>query len=166
MAIDESKRENLLQDATVYQTRLLFRGQADGLQEHECFVGFRASGGWSIYVGEDPVFQFTQSGQLRRLYWQGGRYMASGEKLIRLQRGVLGGRVRFEQQELTTSEQDGLLAEGQRVLSSFLLGLQTGRLQQVGVVADESEAPFERVVNGLQQVANNLCLASQPNVDA
>lgn len=166
MAINETKRENLLQDATVYQTRLLFRGQVEGLQEQELFVGFRSSGDWSLYVGEDPVFQFTQSGQLRRLYWHSTRFMAQGAKLVSLRRAARGGRVRFEQQELSGSEQESLLRDCREVIECTLRGLKTRQFQLAGFVAEHAQAPLERVMDGLEQVAQDLRLASHPNANA
>ncbi len=64
--------------------------------ELEIFLGIRAGSGWSIYFGEDPVLQFNERGQLRRLYLAGSKYAAAGGKLEKLTRRQLGGRVRLE----------------------------------------------------------------------
>jgi len=82
MAINRQPREDLMRDATAYPRRLL-------LHHPRCnaiFIGFRNQGGWSVYFGEDPVYQFNAQQKLRRVHFEKQNYAAEQGKLLRLNR--------------------------------------------------------------------------------
>jgi hypothetical protein len=89
MALQEHDREDLLRDATAMPIRGLWKDAADV----EWFVGFRATGAMSIYVGADLVIQFDHAGHLRRLYFRGQKYAVLNDQLMRLTRTDRGARV-------------------------------------------------------------------------
>ena len=49
-------------------------------------TGFRESGEWTIYYGEDPHYQFDASGGLRRAFVEGLLYRSAGTVLSELRR--------------------------------------------------------------------------------
>lgn len=88
MALNEKDREDLLRDGK----NMVYRGECliDGCT---VLVGFRPAGQMSLYWGADPVFQFNQSGQLRRVFFDGQRLAAESGVLEKLVRQSRGGRV-------------------------------------------------------------------------
>lgn len=93
MAINREIRENLMQDATAYARRLMIRNTKTG---ESIFAGMRKPGGWSIYFGEDPVYQFNAQNKLRRVHFEDQNYAASAGKLYLLHRARVGGRVEIK----------------------------------------------------------------------
>ncbi len=82
MAINRQPREDLMREATAYAQRLLL--SHPGFEP--IFVGVRPQGGWSIYFGEDPVFQFNAAQQLRRAHFGDQSYAAEQGRLTQLRR--------------------------------------------------------------------------------
>ncbi|TWT92036.1 hypothetical protein Pla52n_63320 [Stieleria varia] len=64
-------------------------------------IGFRSGGQASIYCGEEPVFQFNGSGELRRVYDQGQRYAADAGRLVHLQRIAKVSRLQLVPQPIS-----------------------------------------------------------------
>ena len=65
MARNEADREDLMREAVALTERVeLF---VPGFEEL-ITIGFRSNGAMSIFVGQDPVYQFDPSGRLRRAF--------------------------------------------------------------------------------------------------
>jgi hypothetical protein len=110
MAKQEQDREDLLRDGK----QMLLRGECpvDGVV---VVVGFRSQGQASFYFGPDPVFQFNENGELRRVFFKGKRFAAIQGKLCELTRQQQSDRVRFVPQEILAdveSEMMGFLDRG------------------------------------------------------
>ena len=90
MAINRETREDLMRDATAYVRRLIIRKTQSG---ETIFVGMRQQGSWSVYFGEDPVYQFNAQCELRRVHFEAQNFAATDGKLHWLQRTHVGGRV-------------------------------------------------------------------------
>lgn len=90
MAIEEQPRENLMRDAVAYSTRLLLHRANE---QPPIFWGMRPDSSWSLYFGEDPVFQFNARSELRRAYVGHQRMAARDGKLYLLLREPALGRV-------------------------------------------------------------------------
>src|SRR5262245_41173967 len=93
MARDESEREDLLAEATalverveIVPRRTLAREYGAVLETGSIVAGFRANGAMSLFLGEDPVYQFNAAGQLRRAFVNGRLYKAVGGRLVQLER--------------------------------------------------------------------------------
>ena len=71
-----------MREATAYSRRLLLHHASCP----EIFIGARKQGGWSIYFGEDPVYQFNAEHKLRRVHFNGQNYVAEQGKLLKLNR--------------------------------------------------------------------------------
>jgi hypothetical protein len=83
MARDESDREDLLREATalVRRAEIVLENRNEPV-----FAGFKRDGGFSIYLGADPVYQFDREGRLRRAYVDGLLYRTQGTTLASLTR--------------------------------------------------------------------------------
>jgi hypothetical protein len=81
MTRPELPREDLLRDAVAYSERVLLHLAAP---PNPLFVGFRASGGISLYYDDDPVFQFNADGELRRAYCEKTKYAAKDGYLMQI----------------------------------------------------------------------------------
>lgn len=163
MALQEQHRENLLRDATAYTRRLLWRSaievdtaHAEPVAIEELFIGFRENGGWSIYVGEDPVLQFNAAGELRRLYSRGERYAAEGAKLAACSRDKRGGRVQLESKLLTLQQQTRVLQDCCSAVESCLGKIANGQLQLAGQV-DSSDGCASTTLLSEAMRALELC---------
>lgn len=122
-----------MQEATAYTRRLLVR--VARLSE-PLFLGLRPDGGWSIYMGEDPVFQFNASCELRRAYVGGVKLVAEGEKLLRLQRDSRGGKVELKRIHDAAAEQSARISC--HVLQQAILeASSTGELEVLASVPAE-----------------------------
>lgn len=69
MARDESRREDLLREATAFVERieLVPSSSTSKAAETPIVVGFRADGALSVFFGEDPAYQFNAAGELLRV---------------------------------------------------------------------------------------------------
>jgi hypothetical protein len=93
MAIHRESREDLMREATAYARRL--RGTHPQTKQ-PVVVGLRPQGGWSVYFGEDPVYQFNAAGRLRRAHFAERNYAAEEGRLLLLARDRVGGRVELQ----------------------------------------------------------------------
>ncbi|HBE71704.1 MAG TPA: hypothetical protein DDW52_26470 [Planctomycetaceae bacterium] len=178
MAIEESKRENLLRDATAYVRRIAFRDArpvsgetlppSDAVVEpgqvSEVFYGERSGRDWSLYLDEDPVLQFDSSDKLRRLYFRNTRYRAENGRLVVLSREQRGGRVRLIASEIEDSAIDVIKTSLQGTLARLAADLDAGRFTVVGSVPVEaSEELGLRCREAIQRVGMQIEIAAQPS---
>jgi hypothetical protein len=112
MAREESRREDLLREATAFVERieLVPSSSTSKAAETPIVVGFRADGALSVFFAEDPVYQFNAAGELRRAYCDGLLLKAVRGRLISLQRVRCANEVQLVHHELTDAEQNDFLA--------------------------------------------------------
>jgi len=112
MARDESRREDLLREATAFVERieLVPSSSTSKAAETPIVAGFRADGALSVFFGEDPVYQFNAAGELRRAYCDGLLLKAVRGRLVSLQRVRSANEVQLVRHELTDAEQNDFLA--------------------------------------------------------
>ncbi len=144
MAIEEQPKENLLRDAVQFPRRIVFTPVNDSPDIpasfeafEEVFIGIRKDSGWSIYLGQDYVLQFTSGNKLRRLFWQDQKYAARGGELQQLTRDAIGGRMVLTRKRLEPAEQSTLNMDCQRLLTSFVGQLELGGYRTKGQVPVE-----------------------------
>jgi hypothetical protein len=113
MARYESNREDLLREATalVERIELIPRTAASAVSDNfardvPIVAGFRADGALSIFIGQDPVYQFNAVGDLRRAYSDGLLFKAVHGRLISLERVRSANEVQLVRHELTDAEQN------------------------------------------------------------
>lgn len=101
MARHESDREDLIREAVALTTRaeILFDGD-----EEPVTIGFRSSNAMSIFVGQDPVYQFDPQGALRRAYVGGFLFRSQHETLAKMHRVRTETETILSRTDLTAEE--------------------------------------------------------------
>src|SRR6476469_7681087 len=118
MARDESNSEDLLRDATALVERIeLIRHGA--LSHGHIIAGFRRNGAFSIFFGEDPVYQFNAAGELRRAYCDGKLLKANRGRLVALQRVRTQYEVQLIRHKLDETDSNQFLAQMANHLQAF-----------------------------------------------
>jgi hypothetical protein len=183
LAINPHPRENLLFEATAYDRRLLLRlpvalawlspiesndiaslwsREFSSLTQWELFVGWRKTGGWSVYFDVQPVLQFNALNQLRRIYGGGQRYMAVGGRLKLLQRDRLGGHIRFEEQQLASPAEQEVLHTCLLFLRATADLLDESKYTVVGQYPPQEQQLVPNAKNLLTNASNDLQIANGP----
>ncbi len=103
MARNEADREDLIREAVALTERVeLF---VPGFEEL-ITIGFRSNGAMSIFVGQDPVYQFDSSGRLRRAFVDGFLFRSQHSGLARLERVRTESEVQLQRYDLSPQECD------------------------------------------------------------
>src|SRR5215471_16940100 len=113
MAREESEREDLLREATALVSRAEL--SVKGFDEN-IVAGFRRDGSASFYFGQDTVYQFNLSLQLRRAFLDGHLYKPQRGRMIQLTRRRTESAVELVRHELAANELSQLLAAAQQSL--------------------------------------------------
>jgi len=152
MARRASRREDLLGEATALVRRAELAGESFDPENCPLVAGFRPDGSLSLFLGEDPVYQFNATGQLRRGFVDGLLYRTQGVTLARLQRDRSpGDRVALLRHDLSESELASFRETMRRQLAHILDELLAGKLRQVAVVPETADVAGE-LSNALGQV--------------
>ena len=85
MAHHEQDREDIMAEAVALIRRVEFRWTQKEAEE-PVVAGFKRSGHFSIYFGQDPAYHFDVDGLLRRAYRSGFLYRTQGSTLARMHR--------------------------------------------------------------------------------
>ncbi|MCA9035070.1 MAG: hypothetical protein KDA91_08070 [Planctomycetaceae bacterium] len=150
MAREESDREDLMREATAFVRRAEL--QVEGLDQ-PVTVGFRRTGAFSVFIDQDPVYQFTPDGQLRRAYSGGFLYRSQQGTLARMHRERSNSQTTLIRSDLSESELSSFHDTMKNQLCHIRDCLQAGQVQILRTVPDEFEAvPETRMA--LQQVLN------------
>ncbi|MFO0999612.1 MAG: hypothetical protein U0936_04690 [Planctomycetaceae bacterium] len=121
MARNEADREDLIREAVALTERVeLF---VPGFQEL-ITIGFRSNGAMSIFVGQDPVYQFDPSGRLRRAFVGGFLFRSQHSGLARLQRVRAESEVQLLRYDLSLPECSAFRQAMTATLRCILLQLQ------------------------------------------
>lgn len=83
MAQHEEDREDLMREAVALSDRVEL--SVDGF-ESLITIGFRSNSAMSIFIGQDPVYQFDPEGRLRRAFVDGLLYRSQHTTLAMLKR--------------------------------------------------------------------------------
>lgn len=83
MARDEADREDLIREAVALTERAEFR--IEGSVEL-ITIGFRTTKAMSVFIGQDPVYQFDPEGRLRRAFVDGFLFRSQHTTLARMVR--------------------------------------------------------------------------------
>ncbi len=90
-------------------------------------AGFRRDGRLSIYVDQDPFYQFDSHGLLRRAYVGGFLYRSHGDTLAELHRRRTTDRTSLMRRDLTGDELSIFRSAMRQHLQQILGDLQAGR---------------------------------------
>lgn len=156
MAKQEFAREDLLRDGKNFRCR----GEI-ALQGCKVIVGFRDQDQFSLYCGEDPVFQFNADAELRRVFFDGAVYRASSGDLMRMIRASRGGRVVFD----SSTVSGDLLQQIQSTFEQWSKMLRESLGSENWRVVGESRGEFlGRLDRFLMRVCYPVLIAQAPNL--
>ena len=136
MAMNEDDREDLLREAVALLPRAELHVQ--GLTEL-LTAGFRSNGFLSLYFGQDPVYQFDQSGRLRRAFEGGLLYRTAASTLSRLQRVRSEGTVTLLRHDLNPQELTEFHSRMQQQLAILQTALESAGVTVVRCVPEVHE---------------------------
>lgn len=145
MAREESSREDLLREATALVERIELAPRdtqlhsAGARADEHVVAGFRRDGAFSIFFGDDPVYQFNAAGELRRAYLNGKLLKADHGRLAALDRVRTAHETQLVRHDLTQDEQLAFEAKLQDDLKRFALALNANQLTVVGQVPDGAD---------------------------
>jgi len=143
MARNESDREDLIREATAMRNRVEW--QVPGEFE-PVFAGIRSDGSLSVYFGQDPVYQFTPSGQLRRAYADGFLFRTQGEGLARLSRDRSPDETVLARSDLNPEELSQFLARMDDRLTRLSESIADSSVIQLRSVSDGKSADYQSLI--------------------
>lgn len=121
MARNEADREDLMREAVALTERVEL--SVPGFEEL-ITIGFRSNGAMSIFVGQDPVYQFDPSGRLRRAFMDGFLFRSQHSGLARLERVRNESEVQLLRYDLPPQECSAFQQGMKNALSRILSQLQ------------------------------------------
>ena len=148
MARQEQDREDLLAEGV----HLVRRGRLC-VDEVQWVAGWRANLAWSVYENADPVFQFNESGHLRRVYCDGIRYAAVNGELCELVRVPMPtGKLRLSRVPIDAARLDHLVTRWRGLATRFEEGLCASgcQIETVGIDKQEWKAETKQVLSALK----------------
>jgi hypothetical protein len=125
MAREDSNREDLLAEATA----LIQRVELVSVDGTTVVAGFRQSGEFSVFFGEDLAYHFNRSNELRRAYCDGLLIKASGRRLLSLKRVRTEHETQLCRHALSNTEQEAFVAEMSRRLRELQATLAAGNFE-------------------------------------
>ena len=149
MARQESDREDLIREATALVERIEIRQPGNSF---ETVIGFKRTGGLSIYFGADPVYQFDSTGAFRRGYLNGCLLRTQGTTIAELTRQ----RTETESHLLRRDMESGELAQVREnalaQLRRLARQLEAGEPEVLRSVTDDED----RLVLQIAQFVNTV----------
>lgn len=156
MARNESDREDLIREATAMRNRIEW--QIPGESE-PVFAGIRSDGSLSVYFGQDPVYQFTPAGQLRRAYVEGFLYRTQGATLARLNRERSPDQTALVRRDLTSEELSQFLAKMDDQLRRLRQSIADGSAIQLRSVSEGEAADYQSLIESAINASPKLAPA-------
>ncbi len=121
MARQELPKEDLIAQATalVHRVEFLIPEIYDPI-----VIGFRRDGSASLFLGDDPVYQFNAGSELRRAHLGGFLIKAEQGELVRLRRHRADGEVQLLRRHLTDQETTEIFTELTQLLNRIQRSLE------------------------------------------
>lgn len=148
MARNETDREDLIREAVALQERVEL--EVAGFDELVT-IGFRSNRAMSIFVDQDPVFQFDPDGRLRRAFVQGLLYRSQHNTLARMRRERSETRTMLLRDDLSTEELEQFRASMLDVLKKLRNAIALGQAV-VSRSVPESLDLLPQILNSLDLV--------------
>lgn len=105
MAGKEEDREDLLAEASALIDRIELQLPTESGNDDEfVFAGYRSNGFFSIYFGQNRLYQFDKDGRLRRAYIAPDLYRAAYGKLSQLKRRRTEQQTVLERTDLSSQQ--------------------------------------------------------------
>ena len=134
MARHEADREDLMREAVALTQRIELR--VSGFDDL-ITIGFRANRAMSVFMGQDPVYQFDSEGRLRRAYAGGFLYRSQHQTLARLQRFRTNQETQLLRYDLNEQELVDFREAMRSTLQSVLDKLQQHTVEVVRSVPED-----------------------------
>lgn len=159
MARHESDREDLIREAVALTTRaeILFDGYDEPVT-----IGFRSNQAMSIFVGQDPVYQFDPQGALRRAYVDGFLFRSQHDALARMHRVRTETETILSRTDLTADELSEFQLTMRSCVQRLLSVVQEERFQVLRSVPESFDwyevlrRELERVLNAVPWLSSKI----------
>lgn len=161
MARSEENREDLLRDATAYVERAEL---AVAGWEEPVFIGFRKDGAASFFFGQNRVYHFNATGELRRAYLDGLLYKAEGGQLCSLRRERSAVETSLLRHDLSGQETSKVLYELKMRLERLVDALRGANFAMHGQVPAEW-AVAERVAEWVSRYGPSVAIAERTGLN-
>lgn len=132
MAINESSREDLIREATALTERAELQLSDDS---PVITIGFRRNGAFSLFIDQDPVYQFDTQFRLRRAFVEGLLYRSQQTTLAQMLRERTATQTILNRTDLPAAQ----LAEFRQKMIHDLTGILTA--VEAGQVAILRQVP-------------------------
>ncbi|MDA0808655.1 MAG: hypothetical protein O2983_17700 [Planctomycetota bacterium] len=144
MARNESDREDLIREATALRNRIEWQLPCES---DPVFAGVRADGSLSVYFGQDPVYQFTPYGQLRRAYAAGFLYRTQGKTLAKLHRERSPNETVLARSDLNPDELSRFLIEMDERLTRLGQSIANGSAKLLRQISEGAPADYQSLID-------------------
>ena len=139
MSRQESDREDLIREATALRDRIEWSVP----EENDPVVtGRRPDGRFSVFFGQDPVYQFNQDGQLRRAYVCGFLYRTQGNTLARLFRERTSDTTILRRTDLRTDEVTAFIADMDERLQALASSIESQMASVIREILESESRDF------------------------
>lgn len=153
MARHEADREDLIREAVALQERIEL--SVDGFDD-VVTIGFRSNRAMSVFLGQDPVYQFDPEGRLRRAFVGGLLYRSQHNTLARMRRERTASQTVLLRVDLTPDE----LAQFRTAMFNRLERLRKSIMSGATVVSRSVPESLELRPQALNSL--NLVLSADP----
>jgi hypothetical protein len=123
MARNEADREDLIREAVALTERIEL--QVCGHDELVT-VGFRTTKAMSVFIGQDPVYQFDPEGRLRRAFVDGFLFRSQHNTLARMVRERTETQTLLLRSDLTSEELSAFRNQMLEALQTLHQEIQSG----------------------------------------
>lgn len=123
MARNEADREDLIREAVALTERieLQVRGHNEPVT-----VGFRTTKAMSVFIGQNPVYQFDPEGRLRRAFVDGFLFRSQHNTLARMVRERTETETLLLRSDLSQEELSAFRNQMQEALQTLRQEIQSG----------------------------------------
>jgi hypothetical protein len=133
MAKNEADREDLIREAAA----LTERAELQSVSFSEIItVGYRTTGAFSVFIGQDPVYQFDPDYRLRRAYENGFLFRSHETTLARMIRQRTEVQTLLIRSDLLPEELAAFRSKMLNQLQTLLSDLDTGQTSIIRIVPD------------------------------
>ena len=162
MAREESDREDILAEAVALIDRVQFR--CDWFPDDCIVIGFRRNSAVSLFLGQDEVYHFNDTNQLRRGYWHGTLLKAESGRIVQMVRQRNERETMLRSRQLDAEQQQQVIDRLQQRLRQLGDSLRVGEMQVEGEVSGTGADVCQRWLDWRMDLPPQLRIAASPRV--
>jgi len=159
MAKEQTDREDIMREATALTRRVSL--EISGFPEI-VIVGFRRNLAMSVFIDQDPVYQFNSAGEFRRGYIDGKLIKAEHGKLSSLDRKRQDHQVVLMRHDFDDTEHEEFINQLHCHLDQLQQSLSDGSFRLKECVPAGDDVVTE-IISALNLIGTPLVIADQPN---